>query len=430
MAVTWPFVTVLCDFYLGVKRDRRWGIQKIFFLVPALLLMLVTWSIQWDKGGIQPEMVPDFLGNLQTAGLAYGFYLKKLFLPLGLCSYYPRGTPSFQAWFGILGGLLATAGLLEIARRRKWNLFLFSIAWYAIVLAPVSGIVPIGFVVAADRYFYLPSVALFFFMGDFVYRRLAIKGPVFAAVLLVSVTALGAVSYSRCAVWKDGETLWSDVVAKYPDHFSLRFLGMAQMVKGNYPQAEATLRRSIQARETQYGRFYLAEILRLQGRHEEALAWYFKFNKEQDFMPALMGTGLSLMATNQPAKAGTYFLRWVALEPDSSSALAHLGWAQMDEGRGAEAEANFQRALQLNSKDALAHYNYGVLLMNQSRLKEATAEYMRVLEISPDHQYALVNLGVTLKRQGRTAEARELLERAVTTYPTDSIAKRELDSLQ
>ena len=433
MAITWPIITVLCDWLLRRKLSRRWWIEKAVIVLPAVALITVTVLVQADKRGIQPEVVR--IGrNVLFACRAYGFYLGKLLWPARLCAFYPRSSWPHALPFplAIAGGLAVLTAGVSLAWRR-WPIAVFAAGWYTVVLLPVSGVIPIGFVFAADRYMYLPSVAPLLLaalaltaLGD---RFRALREGL-AVLVTVSLVACATLAWQRCAVWKSGVTLWTDTVAKAPNHLTWRMLAMAQMEKGRLLEAERSMEKSFEFSETQWGRHYYAEILRLQGRNAEAVEWYSKFIAEQDwYLPARFGCGQALMALGRHAEAAVMFAHCVNVEQGSAENWAHLGWALMEQGDKDQADLSFRNALALDPRNVTANYNLGVLHMWQNNHMAACDLFRRVLADAPGHRFALVNLGVCLGHAGLADEARAVLQQAVAAYPDDAIARRELESL-
>jgi Tfp pilus assembly protein PilF len=434
MAITWPVVTVLCDELMRRRVDRRWWREKAAMIAPTATFALATWLIQREKMGIQPQ-VAHLGANVLLACRAFAFYPLKLLYPAKLCAFYPR-TPWGHAV--ALGSIVAWAALLLVGvvawcLRRRIRVVPFGIGWYAVTLLPVCGIVPIGFVFAADRYLYLPSIGLLLVAAWGVVRIAegvpwARKG--LGVLVAVSVAACLLLTWQRERVWHDGVALWTDTVRQAPNHFTWRLLAMAQMEQGRLDAAEVSIRKSLADSETQFGRFYLAEILRLRGRPAEAFGWYERFLAEQGwYVPALSGCGVALMALDRSAEAAVKFARCVNAEPGSPDHWANLGWALMESGDAAQARRCFDTALTLAPDNIPARYNLGVLLMWDNASEAAEAQFRRVLALDPRHRYSLVNLGVILGRQQRYEEARETLNRALRLYPDDAVARQELDAL-
>lgn len=431
MAITLPIVLVLCDWYIGRARDRRYWIEKLVFVIPALILAGLVWAIHTaadSQGG-------GLWSNFSLACRAAVFCLWKFIAPVSLSVFYPRTEWNCPVPFGIVLSIAAVAlgGGILWAWRRRSKPPLLGLGWYMLTFLPVSGIVSIGFVFTADRFMYLPSIgpllAVAAGVGFLVARRPRLR-PLVLALIVLLTAALMVLTWQRCGVWRDAEALWQDASQKAPNHFTLRYLGMAQMEKGKYAESEAALRRSIASSETQYGRFYLAEVLRLQGRHAEAIRWYEKFLANQDwYVPALSGYGLALMEVHEPGRAAEMFKRCTLLDPEHAAHKGCLGWALMDQGRNDEAEITFKEALAQDPQDTTASYNYAVLLARRGDFSRAEILYRQILRQEPGHLYALVNLGATLSSLGRIEEARATLRRALELSPHDKVAGNLLQSL-
>jgi len=91
--------------------------------------------------------------------------------------------------------------------------------FYLITVALVLQFLSVGKVIMADRYTYLPYVGLGILLGYGLYR-LAEKNRSMATPIAVIIAALGIFWGSKTSmaveVWKDGETLWTQVLKHYP----------------------------------------------------------------------------------------------------------------------------------------------------------------------------------------------------------------------
>src|SRR5438132_1730820 len=130
--------------------------------------------------------------------------------------------------------------------------------------------------------------------------------------------------------------------------------------------------------------YNLGNVLRVQGRVDEAIAEYRE-----------------------------------ALRFDSNHAEAHhnLGAAFQDRGKLDEAAAEYHEAARVRPAFAEAHYNLGVVLSLQDKLVDATAEYREALRINPHFAEAHQNLGSALQDQGLLDEAVKEYREAVRINP-------------
>jgi len=217
--------------------------------------------------------------NVMTACWGLFFYLGKLLIPLHLSALYPR--PAWEPalpWTFVAAPLLLAVMLAGIWRwKSRPRVVLLGLGWYFLTLIPVSGIVPIGMAVAADRYMYLPSVGPLLLVAagldQLRTRWRASSPPVWGVVGLASLLLVMETS-ARSAVWKNSETLWVDTVRASPQSVMAHYnLGVVRFRQGNYPAAEAQYRQALALDpHHRYSMVNLGVTLRYQGRLEEAAA--------------------------------------------------------------------------------------------------------------------------------------------------------------
>ena len=106
------------------------------------------------------------------------------------------------------------------------RLFAFGILWFFITLSVESSIIPIADVIFEHRV-YLPSVGFLTAItaGMFTVAARLKKEKVAVLILVLITLALSVATYARNNTWKDGVSLWEDVVRKSPNksipHFNL-----------------------------------------------------------------------------------------------------------------------------------------------------------------------------------------------------------------
>jgi hypothetical protein len=221
MVVTWPATLLLLDAWplarVPLGSSLRAWVPLVREKVPLFALSIasgvVTLVAQGAGGSVQTidELpLPVRLGN---AVVSAAVYLRKAIAPTDLAHPYvhpgltARGLPAAA----VVASALALGALTWLAvrdrRRRPW--LLFGLAWYAITLLPVIGLVQVGLQGMADRYTYVPLLGPFVslaWLAGAVARGMAAR----IAVGLGAVAALVAcvlASRAQVAVWKDDLTL-------------------------------------------------------------------------------------------------------------------------------------------------------------------------------------------------------------------------------
>jgi len=255
MAITLPLVLLLQDRLAHRRLGWRLLVEKVPFIVPATAVALVTWFAQ--KGSMPREGALDLIANILIAIRGLAFYLAKLALPANLSAFYPypESISLMEPRFALAVGMVIVAAIVLYRWRRRAPRAVFGALFFLVTLLPVLKIVPVGNAAAADRYTYIPSAGILLIAGILAARlweraaQLRTPGAGRAVLCLASVTifaTLGTVTFERCEVWRDSETLWRDVIAKYPEvsvaHYNL---GLALRAEGDTAGALTCYREAV-----------------------------------------------------------------------------------------------------------------------------------------------------------------------------------------
>src|SRR5262249_40524946 len=183
---------------------------------------------------------------------AYGLFLYswRLFVPIHQSAFYPYPSGADAAAIHTYLGPLFLIALVALAiwdfrRTRVWT---FGVGWYLVALAPVLQWIPVGDAIIADRYTYLSYIGPLFAIAVAT-DRLAAKragGTAFASVLFgIVAVAFFALTVRQADVWKDSETLWTNVIRRYPkDEMAYVARGNARGASGRIDEAFQDLLRA------------------------------------------------------------------------------------------------------------------------------------------------------------------------------------------
>ncbi len=263
VAVVFPLVCMLLDYWHGRKFSAAWVVEKLPMLALSVLFGLIALDVQ--KGGDFHGLLTlpgDKTKALSTvfgmdkkilfAGYGYMMYFVKSFLPLQLCTLYPYPTELELKGFQFLGGaifFLATIGL-AIWSMRKTRVLAFGIGWILSTVLLVLQFISVGVVIMADRYFYLPSAGLFFMLTYAVEVYVLQNKPnlrnIWWAVLGLFAAWCLWLSREQTATWKNSETLWKQVLKYYPtEDQAMESLANWYGKQNRVPEAEQMLERAV-----------------------------------------------------------------------------------------------------------------------------------------------------------------------------------------
>jgi predicted O-linked N-acetylglucosamine transferase (SPINDLY family) len=147
--------------------------------------------------------------------------------------------------------------------------------------------------------------------------------------------------------------------------------------------------------------FHLGEMLRLQGRLEEAQAAYGEsLERDPEDAELRLGVGVALMGAGQADQALMVLLPVLAMRPDDSAALVAVGWCLQEMGEDVQAIDLFQRAIAIDPTNTSARNLLGICYGLQGLHGEAIREFRAGLEQDAKGLDLHLNLAGSLRSQG------------------------------
>jgi tetratricopeptide (TPR) repeat protein len=340
MAVSFPVVLLVLDAY-PLARLRRGCLrsvllEKVPFALLATASAAVTLHAQRVTGAMRALADLPFSTRALVAVQSAVGYLGKSLWPSGLHALYsyPRDVTiaSWRFALPVLVLLLLIGGCAKLAR--PWPACAAGLAAYLLTLLPVAGLIQVGPQAMAERYTYLPGIALAMLAGGGVSllgrawrapKRWQIAATGLAATTLFAVLAWSSVR--QMATWRDSERLWSNVLAQEP--------------------------ASLEARNARADFYYQ------RGEHGKALA---------DYTAAL--------ATTPAVSRAHATKRRAAIFNDRAVTFVALG--KLD-----EAVADETQAIRLRPDYADYHANRARMYARMGRTKEAVTDWQRAQTLRP-----------------------------------------------
>jgi tetratricopeptide (TPR) repeat protein len=482
-----PFLLFVYDM-MFVHNSPRKALQSSQKLYMGLLFGLLFLGLLIMKGGTQSALRGDTpytpLQYALTQAQVICHYLRLSIWPDSLCIDYrwpiAAGKETIPYVFIILALLGAAAGLLY---KRHPSGFLF--AWFFIILAPTSSIIPIPDI-AFEHRMYLPlaSVVIICVFGgyeggrylfthfSFFYKHVQKDVMIRVSFALVSIIVLilGLLTYLRNMDYRSEIAIWTDTVKKRPlnqrAHFSLGSI----FLKAEKPE-EALIHFNngfVINPNNPDAHTNLGIVLSKLGRYQEAVE---HFKKAVELMPTYAyvynDAGRIWMDMNKPHESIPYFEKSLQIKPDDAEIQALMGLALIRSGSLPESIPYFQKALQLNDPDqdragvyanlglvffsigqtdtavfylqksiTIAPENAGVqsllgaALASSGKLEEALVHFQESLRLNPDNAEVHNNIGLAFFDSGRLKEAAFHFNKSLSIHPDNQMALEYLKKLE
>src|SRR5262245_20333496 len=339
---------------------RRWGFYAGLAATWTPVLILLTMSKVSESTGATAGLTPWRYLVTQFSVIVH--YLRLSFWPSPLVLDYTWKLP--QTVFDVLPSALVVLALAAgtVLSFRRLPLVGFWGAWFFLILAPTSSILPIADL-AFEHRLHLPLAAVVVLIvvaahegiGSLIARLGAPdafrRGVEIGLVLLV-VLLLGATTVRRNEDYRSDITIWTDTVSKRPDN----------------ARAQNNLGKALLKRE----------------RTEEA---------------------------------AVRFAEAVGLHPGFPIARRNLGLALLHLGRNKEAIAQSSDAIRLDPGSWDAHHELGVVFYREGQIDDAIAQYTEALRLKPAFSEAHHSLGLALNKLGKTDLAMAQFAEAVRLKP-------------
>lgn len=393
-AVAMPIALFAIDYWLRRPINASLFIEKAPFLVLSVIYGLIALNTQADA--INESYT--FFQKIQYASFGFSMYFAKLFVPVHLASfipYPPTGEPD-PDYLKIMPFIALAIVALTALSMRKTRLVAFGVAFFTIMVSLTLQVIAVGGQIMAERYTYVPYIGLFFILGYGLYQLGAHqKWNKFQQPAIYATVAIGllfsAMSFQRCKVWKNSETLWGDVIEKHP----------------------------------KCGRAYLMRGVLFYDEKDDAQALDY-FNKAVQYRSTMAfcyyNRGLVLNRVKKYAEAIADFDIAIAKKSDYYEAFHHRGNAKYYQGKFDEALENYNQALSINPNFAKSYTNRGLVFYQKQQYQKAAQDLERSTQLEAPNSLTYSNLGASYAALGQNEKALQAYSRAIQINPKDANA--------
>jgi protein O-mannosyl-transferase len=387
-AIILPLLLLLLDYWHGRSFSKKIILEKIPFLLISILFAIITVKLQSRTAISGLDLFPLWT-RFFFATYVNMIYIVRFFVPYPMSAFHPYPSPRDLGLAVQLSPLFMLALLSLVWYLRKNKLVVFCFFFFVINLVLVMQVVSIGGTLVAERYTYVPYIGIAFLIGMLI-EKIADQGKikkVAIAVMTVSGIAFSIITFNRVKVWKDSDTLWTDVIKNYPTSpvpLTNRANYLLKLAPGVSDPEKKNL--MITRALADCNAALLAKPDHAKG-YENRQNIYLRLNRDS----LAFKDAVSLLRI-EPANRMGYYTKGVTF----------LRFGQMDSSL-----SNFNKCLEINPNTDFALNNRGSLLFNHfGRYDEAIADFTKAIQLNPRQADYFQNRSFCFYKKGDMVNAK------------------------
>lgn len=403
MAVWLPIVLMLIDYLQDKKISFKPMLNKIPFFAISMFFGLLAIHVQKIQGASTfidgVNGIYSFSDKIFIASYSLFFYIYKMFLPIGLAVIHPypdKITGSLPMIYYVSLFVNLVVIILVFISYKKTKKVIFGYLFFFANIFQVLQILSIGSAIAADRYFYISSIGLFYFIGEGfneVYTNPKYKN--YKQVLIIVsgtiILVFTVMTFNRVNIWKNSATLWTDMIKTYPDNELPYFNRGGYYYEKN--QKELALQDfSLAIDKYPYYQGALSARLTLLLDKKDAdnaikdLSTLIKLNPEKT--EYYIKRGVLYRDKQQNKLAIEDFESAVKIDPNNFAGYMNIAIENCINGNINNAGKYFGKAKELSPKTAEIYSNEGNMFAIMKDYNNAIADYTKSLEIDSTLTYS------------------------------------------
>jgi tetratricopeptide (TPR) repeat protein len=418
MAVVFPVALLLIDFYYDRKINVKNILEKIPFFIISVVIGYKAVSIQSTEA-INEFSTFTLWERIMFASYGFVMYIAKLFAPLRLSAFYPYphldetgDIPGYYALMPvILIAVLAAPFLIYRRNKELGKVLIFGIGFYLIAVALVLQFISVGSAIMAERYTYLSYIGLFFILAWLIDKYLVEKRNSTMAMIITFV-AVGFFAFlcrERVKVWKNSETLWTDVINKYPvqvptayKNRSLWYIDHQQVDK-----AYNDLMIMTKLPQKDPGGFNnLGNIYSMRQEYEKALEAYTAALKlDNRIFDAHLNRAITYSMLKQYDNAFKGFAEAEKLNANSPKLYQNRAYTYFSVGKYEESIRDYDRSIAYEPQNSNFYFYRGLAKFNLAKYPDAIADFEKATSFNPKFSEAYHNMSVAYNRLDNAAQA-------------------------
>ena len=418
-AITLPLVLLLMDYW----HNRGWGskvwIEKVPFFAMSILIGLITVNIQAEAAVRTFEEI-SFVNRFLFASYGYVMYLVKLLIPYPLYTFYAypdmNNVPALYLSMPILAIGVTAVGLWFGSKNRG---FLFGFLFFILTISITLQVVSFGAAIMSDRYSYLPYIGLGIALGWLI-NQILVKKPEMKTLVLgvgaLAVVGLGVLTWNQTKVWKNGETLWTQVIEHSEKPVRIAYTNRGEFYKDNqqYPEALADFGQALKISPNELGTLEMRGYVFFQTqKYQECISDYSTVLRAQpENVEAMANRATAYTVTQQYEKALGDLNKVLQLRPDHAAAYRTRGYLHYATGNHPASINDYEALLKLQPNQDDILNSLALSYRQLGKHQKSLASVNQSIQLNPNQGVYYLTRAYTHQAMGQNGKARQDAQKA------------------
>ncbi len=371
----------------------------------------------------------NFFEKIPMAFYTVFYYIKLLFVPHPLISYYGYdhvsivGWENMYVWLGVI--ITIPLAVFTILKLKTKSILAYGLAFFFISISMYSNLVKPAVGIIAERFAYIPSLGFCIVLGWLLLKIFKVdvintsseKFPKLNYVFLGIVSILVLVSsvkvFSRNLDWKNLVTILERDLEIAPKSVKLN------MLLANDLFESATV-KNVKEKEKdslfERSAFY----------YNQALSTY------PEHTPAHNNLGVLYNMTGDFQKSQEHFLKASQDENPTAQTFFNLGLSYQANGDKAKAVENLKKSIELNNKNFEPYFNLMNIYFEEGNYTEAMETNIKMFRLFPNKRKSMFSAGQKMAEtehgQNTDFYINALLEKKLITQKMYDSFKKKLQT--
>ncbi|HSO86203.1 MAG TPA: tetratricopeptide repeat protein, partial [Draconibacterium sp.] len=409
-AVALPFSILLIDYWMEKKLTLKSVINKIPFFLLSLVTGLVGIYFLRQQGSLDVGHILPFTQRVFVGSYSYMVYVIKSIFPYQMSAIYPMPLKLSALHYLSMIPSLAIV-LISFLTFKTKRFIAFGLLFFTMNVVFVLQVVGAGTGFISDRFTYIPYIGLFFIYAiacEGILKKYREQKIIIYSTIAIYLLIISAITLTQIKTWKNGETLWTNVIEKQPGSV-IAYNNLGQYYS-NHNQPEKALNNyniSIQLLPDQ-AQIYnnRGKIFFDRGEFDKALEDYNKsLSIDPEYSDALANRGAVYGVKKQYEKAIEDFSEVIKNDHKNTDVLSNRGFAYYQLKEYEKSIADCNKYLQLKPKDAEVINLSGLCYAGLNNFESAINEYNKAIQTDPGNPIYYLNRSFAFNSKGDKTNA-------------------------